>query len=604
MADTFDKQVVYDCLNHLTGGSNLPQELQTRLKGVQLAQKLAATRKGQYKIRELLKNYQAPLRNKQEFETEMGSWRAQLMDEENDKKVLRLIFKEVTGSEINAPPELRKKTVLETKKVVDTMHGVVWGINPFTNTKEKLEYQDKETWADFKEKSIESVNVGGKQIVITSLTVEKMVGQAEEAGLSLQSLGRLARCFVEAALPAVAAKVNNIHNDDVSAIFSVIEAAIDVEEEIRIVEKSVDEVKRAPGKFDLVDVVNMYTKMQYILTQLRTGFPINNDELREKIQASADKLGVQALYSLVSNEIRMYLLDDVQTRYSMAGQDLTLERMLFEASQMEKTKPEWRIKTTMRPPTKVYATIQSSAGGGEEADPAASVNAVDGDQDQEEEIEEGFLEENDEDYEDQQFVDDEGEVFYLSKVRRIHMRPSKRDGKNFRGSPSMGRRQMSQSPYRGRVTLIKKYERSSQPPGAKSGSPGRPGGPGSPGKGRGDGAARGKPVWRKFGGRGRGNDRPVTGRTPSRSPGRKRCLRCDSENHLGKNCPRYGKFSTSACRKCKSLGFYPQYHNEDVCLRDKLSKWRNPNSRSSSPATQQRFGFRPQRGMSPIAAKN
>ena len=597
MADTFDKQVMFDCLNHLSGGSNLPPELKTRLKGVQLAQKLAATRKGQYKIRELLKNYQAPLRNRQEFETEMESWRAHLMDEENAKKVLRMIFKEVTGSEINAPPELRKKTVLCTKKVVDTMHGVVWGINPFTNSKEKLEYQDKETWTDFKEKSIESVNVGGKQYVITSLTVEKMVGQAEEAGLSLQSLGRLARCFVEAALPSVAAKVNNIHNDDVSAIFSVIEAAIDVEEEIRVVEKSVDEVKRAPGKFDLVDVVNMYTKMQYILTQLRTGFPVNNDELREKIQTSADKLGVQALYSMVSNETRMCLLDEVQTRYSMAGQDLTLERMLSEASHLEKTKPEWRIKTTMRPPTKVYATIQSASGGGEGAEEAASLNTLDVEQEQDEEVEEGFLEENDEDYEDQQFVDDEGEVFYLTKVRRVHMRPSKRDGKNFRGSPGTGRRQMSQSPYRGRVTLIKKYERPSQPPAPRPGSPGRAGSGGGP-------AARGKPVWRKSGGRGRGNDKPVTGRTPSRSPGRKRCLRCDSENHLGKNCTRYGKFSLSACLKCKRLGFYPQYHNEDVCLRDKASKWKSPSSRSSSPATQQRYGFRPQRGISPIAAKN
>ena len=582
MTEAFTSQVIFDVLNHYNSTTQLPADLQTRLRGVQLAQELQATRRGQYKIRDLLKNYTAPLRSKQDFEAEIGAWRAHLLDEENTKKVLRKAFEKMTGSEANCPPELRKKTVLDAKNVVGTQHNVVYGLNPFTNEKEKLEYQDKEVWADFKDKAVESVNVGDKQVLIPSLTVEKLIAQAELAGLSLQSLGRLARCFVEAALPAVATKVNNIHDENVSEIFNVIEAAIDVENEIQIVEKSLDEVERKPGKFDLTDVVNVYTKKQHILIQLRTGFAMNSAEQRKRVQQAADSLGLQALYNLVSPETKMFLLEDIQQRYSMSGQECTLERMLMEASTAEKNKPEWRIKTKMKPPSRVYGTVQAAPVGAEEP----NVNTIGGGPDEkDDDAEDGVLEENDEDFEDQQFEDADGELFYLSKVRRVHMRPSKRPT-----SPG-GRRHISSSPYRGRVTMVKRYE--SRPP-----APSRPQSPGNKRQGK-DSGGRGKPVWKKLPRNDRKNNNAAPGRTRSKSPRKKKCLRCNSENHLGDKCPRYGKYCATICNYCKKLGLI-QYHPDELCLRNGKSNWRSPNSRSTSPATQMKYGFKQRRGLSPL----
>ena len=598
MGDLYTNQIFFEVINHLTAAPaapQLPADLKARLKGVQLAQELAATKRGQYKIRELLRGYQAPLRSKQDFEAEMAVWRAQLMDDENAKKALRKIFKEVTGSEINVPPELRQKTVLEVKKVVDTQHGVVYGLNVFTNEREKLEYQNKEVWADFKDKASESVNVGDKICLIPSLTVEKMIVQAEMAGLSMQSLGRLARCFVEAELPAVTSKVNNIHDENVAEIFSVIEAAIDVDEEIRTVERSLDEVKRAPGKYDLLDIVNNYTKKQHLLLQLRTGFAMTSAEMRKQVQEAADDLGRQALYNLVSQELKMFLMEDVTTKYAMSGQKVTLEILLMEAATLERQKPEWKIKQTMRPPRGIYGTVQGSLGG--EDTVAGNVNTIvpvpgDGD-------EEVILEENDEDYEDQEFQDESGEVFLLTGVRRVNMRPSQRQGSV---SPGPGKRRYSSSPYKGRVTFIKRFD-------SRSARPGRPGSPGTGARG-GGGGGRGRggdrPIWRRApGSRGRGGSGP--GRTgTSRSPSSKKCLRCNSENHLAASCPRFGSHCTTRCSICAKMGLL-QYHPESLCFRKTSNViYKRPDSRSNSPATKERYGFRAKRqGISPeTKAKN
>ena len=594
MGDIYTQQVFFEVLNHLTGAPAapvLPVDLQARLKGVQLAQELAATKRGQYKIRELLKSYQAPLRSKQDFEAEMAMWRAQLLDDENAKEVLRRIFKDVTGSEINIPPELRRKTVLEVKKVVDTQHGVVFGLNPYTNEREKLEYQKKEIWADFKDKASEAVIVGEKQFLIPSLTVEKMIVQAEVAGLSMQSLGRLARCFVEAELPAVTAKVNNIHDEDVAEIFGVIEAAIDVDEEIRTVERSLDEVKRAPGKFDLLDVVNVYTKKQHLLLQLRTGFAMTSAEMRKQVQEAADDLGRQALYNLVSQELKIFLMEDVTTKYAMSGQKVTLELLLTEAATLERQRPEWRIKQTMKPPRGIYGTVHGTLVGEEGA--AGSVNTVASNP--EGEHEEVVLEEAEEDYEDQEFQDENGEVFLLTGVRRVRMRPSQRP---LSVSPGPGKRRFSSSPYKGRVTVLKKFE-------SRSARPGRPGSPGTGGRGRGGGQGD-RPVWRRGPApRGRGGSGPSSGRTGSRSPSARKCLRCNSENHMAKDCPRFGSHCTSRCTICQRQGLL-QFHPEALCFRKNVNViYKRPESRSNSPATKERYGFRAKRqGISPETFKS
>ena len=579
----------------------------TKVRGVQLVQEHSATRRGQVKIQDLLKKYVAPMRNKQEFENEIENYKTQLLDEENTKEMLRSIFEEVTGSKANIPPELRKKTVVAAKKTVETLHGVVWGYNPFTNEKEKLEYQKKEDWADFKEKATESVNIGDKQVMIPSLTVEKMISQAEESGLSMKSLGRLARCFVEAALPAVASKVNNIHDEDIGEIFNVIETAIDVEEEIRLVERSIEGVKREPGKFDLADVVHNYLGKQLKLTQLRTGLTQREELMKRKIYTAAEELAKQALYNMVSREVQMYLLEDVQPRYVMTKQELTLEKMIKEATMAEKERPEWRIKTTVRPPVKMYGTVNASS-----AELGGNINQLDGqnddalDEDNREMREEGIFE-DDNGYEDQYFEDEEGEIRMLSGVRRVQLRRSNRKSM----SPGTKRRTFSPSPYRGKVTMIKKWEKSrsrdrsrngSRQGGRRSGSPGRPR-PGSSGGGR------GKPVWRRERERRRPgvNSRSPAKKTPSRSPGRKRCLRCNSENHLASSCPRYGKYCTVPCPICKSQGIFPQFHPAAVCLRNSSSNYKSPSSRSNSPATKEKYGFSNgfnKRGKSPVAISN
>ena len=569
-----------------------------------MVQEHSATRRGQVKIQDLLKKYVAPMRNKQEFENEIENYKTQLLDEENTKEMLRSIFEEVTGSKANIPPELRKKTVVAAKKTVETLHGVVWGYNPFTNEKEKLEYQRKEEWADFKEKAVESVNIGEKQVMIPSLTVEKMISQAEESGLSMKSLGRLARCFVEAALPAVAAKVNNIHDEDIGEIFNVIETAIDVEEEIRLVEKSIEGVKREPGKFDLADVVHNYLGKQLKLTQLRTGLSQREELMKRKIYTAAEELAKQALYNMVSKEVQMHLLEDVQPRYVMTKQELTLEKLLKEATMAEKERPEWRIKTTLRPPNKMYGTVNASS-----AELGGNINQLDGQDDEDldncdaETREEGIFE-DDNGFEDQYFEDEDGEIRLLSGVRRVQLRRSNRKSM----SPETRRRNFSPSPYRGKVTMVKRWERS------RSRDRGRLGGrrPGSPSKPRqgGPGGGRGKPVWRRERERGRPgtSNRSPARKTPSRSPGRKRCLRCNSENHLAAACPRYGKYCTVPCPICKKEGIFPQFHPAAVCLRNSSSNYKSPRgSRTNSPATKERYGFSngfKKRGKSPISVAN
>ena len=594
MSAEYGNQIVAKALQYMP---NLPEELQIQVSGLQLISEHSSTRRGQYQIQELLKKYVAPMRNKQEFENEMENWRTQLLDEENTKEMLRMVFEEVTGSKTNIPRELQKKTIVAAKKTVETLHGVVWGYNPFTNEREMLEYQNKELWKDFKEKSVESVNIGDKQVMILSLTVEKMINQAEESGLSMKSLGRLARCFVEVEIPSVAAKVNNIHDEDVGEIFNVIEAAIDIEEEMKLIERSMEEVKRAPGKFDLADVVHNYLGKQMKLIQLRTGLTPRDETMRLKILKAAEDITRQALYNLISRETQVHLIEHIQPRYVMTKQELTLEKLIKEATIIEKEKPEWRIKVTMRPPGKLCGTVSTSV-----TESGVSVNTLAGekadekDEEMEESREEGLYCE-DEEFEDQQFEDEDGEVFLLSGVRRVQLRPSRKPGKF---SPKTGRRAYSPSPYRGKVTMIKRFEK--RPPGQKKtgSSPVKPG----------EGAGRGTPraTWRREGDRKRPGlrNKSPAGKTPSRSPGRRRCLRCYSENHLGANCKRYGKYCATPCWKCKNLGYFPQFHPPNVCLRSSSSDFRNPESRSSSPATRERYGFKAsqKRGFSPISKKN
>ena len=587
MAHNFESQTILEALEYVP---DLPDDLLQRVKGAQLTQKYSSTRKGQAKISELLKNYQAPMRDKQQFENEIENWKKELEDEEVTKEILRKVFKEITQSEINVPPALKKKNIVMAKKTVETKHGVTWGYNPFTQEKEKLEYQAKEKWEDFKEQASVEVNIGREHILIPSVTVEKMIEKAGEAGLSLKSLGRLGRSFVEAALPSVSAKVNNIHNEDVNEVFDVIEAAIDVEEEIKIVERSLEQVERKPGKFDLADVINNFHGKQLILAQLRTGFAQSNEGHKNRLKKSADEVSLQALYSLVSNETRNHLLQDVQAKFNIAGQEITLERMVKEATLAEKANKHWRIDTTVRPPGKVYGTVKTLP----EAGAAGSVNVVNSAEEEENEsVEHGIMVEDDR-YEDQQFEDEEGQVFMLSGVRRVQMRQSRRR------PVSPGKRFSSPSPYRGRVTMIKKYESPRSP------APGRRFSGDGGGKGR-DGSKERRPIWkRKENGRDNFVKRmPVKGRTPSRSPGRKLCFRCNSANHLGRDCPRFGKYHTSACPICKKLGYFPQYHDPKVCFRSPTSGYREPKDRSNSPGTLKRYGFRNRsfsRGKSPEIA--
>ena len=572
--DAYDTQVIVDALSFIP---DVPDELRTRVSGLQLSHEFAATKRGQVKIEKLLKDYQAPRRDRQEFENEMEAWKKELEDDELSKEELRKVFKAITGSAVSFPQELKKQTVLVGKKTVDIKHGVVWGFNPFTGTKEKLEYNQKEDWKDFKERCIESVNLGDRQKLIPSLTVEKLMVEAEKSGLSLMSLGRLARSFVEAEIPSIGAKVNNLHDDHVSEIFKVIESAIDVDEEIRIVQQALQTVKREPGHYDLGDILHNYLGKQIVLTQLRLGFANTNQEAKDLITKAAEETTMQALYNLVSQETLYFLLQDVQAKLHIQKQKVTLAKMLKEAIICERNHPEWRIKTVMRPPNGIFATVAVGA----------SVNVVNGDVGEEEE--EGILQEAD-DFADQQFQDDEGELFYLTGVKRVQLRQSRAGRSDSQGHKP--RRSFSASPYRGKVTMLKKYV-STQPRGRgrggpRAGSPGH-GRPPSPG-GRG-GGGRGLPEWRRSAARGRpgyGPRPPTKGRTPSRSPGRKRCLRCGSENHLGKSCPRYGKFCTTQCSICKDRGI-TLFHEAKVCI--KTDSFKDPKFRSNSPATKFNYGF-------------
>ena len=140
--------------------------------------------------------------------------------------------------------------------------------------------------------------------------------------------------------------------------------------------------------------------------------------------------------------------------------------------------------------------------------------------------------------------------------------------------------------------MMKRYGKTFRGGGSNKGSPGpRKGSPG-PGRGGSAGGSRG-PVWRRTGARGRTQytaRSPVRGQTPPRSPGRKTCMRCGSENHLGRSCPRYGKYSQTVCQLCKSKN-KTLFHDASVCLYNPEGGYRNPNSRSNSPNTKVKYGF-------------
>lgn len=575
--NSYSQSVFVETLGYIPG---VPRELRNKLSGLQVAHEHAATKRGQIKIQTLLKNYTAPRRDKQEFENEVEAMKKELEDDEISKEELRRVFKILTGSEVNFPPELKKQTVVSGKSKVDVKHGIVWGYNPYTKEKEKLEYSQKEEWKTFKERCMESVTVGDKQKLIPSLTVEKLITESERSGLSLVSLGRLARSFVEAEMPNVTSKISCLHDSDVAETFQVIESAIDVDAEIKMVQETMNSIRREPGRQDLADVVHNYLGKQIVLTQLRLGFANTDQEKKARITAAAEDTTMNALYNLVSPETSYYLVQDVQALYHLTDQKVTLKDMLKEAIIVEKDKPEWKIKTVMKPPSGLYATVQQG-----------SINVVaEGHKNENEEAEEGILE-DDEDFEDRAFVDYEGEVFLLSGVKAVQLRQSRQGKANTPGGhPS--RRNYSPSPFKGKVTMMKRYGKSFGGGGPNRGSPGpRRGSPG-PGRGGSSGGSRG-PVWRRSGARGRTQysaRSPVRGQTPPRSPGRKTCMRCGSENHLGRSCPRYGKYSQTPCRLCKSKN-KTLFHDPSVCLYSSEGGYKNPNSRSNSPNTKVKYGF-------------
>ena len=201
---------------------------------------------------------------------------------------------------------------------------------------------------------------------------------------------------------------------------------------------------------------------------------------------------------------------------------------------------------------------------------------------------------DDDRFEDQQFEDEDGQIYMLTGVRRVQMRPSRKR------VSSPGKRFASPSPFRGRVTLIKRFENTKHPATGR-----RPSGDRRDG-GR-DGSQGRQPVWRRQE-RGRDNFQrrtPTRGRTPSRSPGRKLCFRCNSSNHVGARCPRYGKYHSTPCNICKKLGIFPQFHDPRVCFRSNTSGYKEPKERSNSYGTLKRYGFKNRsqsRGKSPEIA--
>ena len=529
----------------------------------------SSTLKARDRIGKLLRAYREPTMDATDFQIMLNAQHAELEAQEESKKELRDIFAFNTGNGNCYPKALKlKKYPKPENKYVGQKGMKMIGTNPYTKETRLLVYNKAEKWETFKPLAWESVLVGDKEKEIPSLTVEKMITVCEEHGVSMEGLGKVAVDYVKKHMSSVSAKVNNVTSEEVSLVFSTIANNLNVEDEMKMVEESIMTVSREPNGTTLSEAVNQYFGKQKLLARLRSGY-----KLKEKvadIEALASSHTMNALMSMVSEQVANKLMGPIQQQYKDNGITYTVEKALMEALKMEDDHPEW-VPTTTRKASSVKAmsaTIFPQA--------QAEVNRMSGVSEEPEDSNNVNMVEEDDEPEDMVLEDEYGDLHYIAKAKRVDLKPSKQGHRSRSKGPE--KRNFSKTRFKAKLNLVQGRNNSKSPRLGRTGLDGaktrifRPArSPRSPGghlQKRGPSKGRSK--------------------SPLRRP--KACIRCGSENHLGDSCTRYRQFCANQCYKCKNNGHGTLFHPPHLCLHDTTSSYKEPGDRS--PNTHKKYGFR------------
>ena len=528
-----------------------------------------STLKARERIGSLLRKYREPVMDEAAFILYLNSLHQELMMAEADKKYYREIFIFNTGNKNSYPKALMKIDwpAPHAKTYINFKGLKKMGTNPYSKKQKLLTYSKTDKWEHFKPLAWESVLNGTTEVEIPSLTVEKMIMVCEENGVSLESLGRIAVDYVKKHMPGVASKVNNMASEEVSLVFSTIANNLNVEQEIKLVEESISGVTREITGNGLSEAVNLYFGKQKLLARLRSGYHLREREA--DIEALATTHTMNAISAMVSEQTAARLMGPIQQQYRDAGLTFNIEKAVLEATKIEEEHPEWK-PTSPRKATSIRAMTATFY------PTTASINKLDGEEGQDENNEELVLEEDD--FEDMILEDEMGELHYISKVKRVNLKPSSRQKQ---ASPYQERgrgpkkRAFSKAKVRTKVNYVRAVSRSSKSPQRR--------------------LPQRRQILNRARSQSRGPRRFSTSRRPSqgrsKSPLRKpkSCLRCGSEGHLGDKCTRYRTFASVRCFKCSKSG-RTLFHPPSLCLHDPESGWVEPGNRT--PNTKKKFGFR------------
>ena len=529
----------------------------------------SSTLKARDRIGKLLRAYREPTMDATDFQILLNAQQAELEAQEESKKELREIFAFNTGNGNCYPRALKiKKYPKPENKYVGQRGMKMIGTNPYTKETKLLVYNKAEKWETFKPLAWESVLVGDKEKEIPSLTVEKMITVCEEHGVSMEGLGKVAVDYVKRHMVSVSAKVNNVTSEEVSLVFRTIANNLNVEDEMKMVEESIMTVAREPNGTTLSEAVNQYFGKQKLLARLRSGY-----KLKEKvadIESLASSHTMNALMSMVSEQVANKLMGTTQQQYRDNGMMFTVEKALMEALKLEDDHPEW-IPTTTRKASSVKAMSATIF-----PQPQAQVNKVDGVPEEPKEESSVNMVEEDDEPEDMVLEDEHGELHYIAKVKRVDLKPSKQGHRSRSTGPAS--RNFSKTRFKAKVNLVQGGYSSKSPRLGRAGldrantrvfRPARS--PKSPGRQiQGGGPTKGR------------------SKSPLRRP--KACMRCGSEGHLGNSCTRYRQFCAVQCFKCKNNGHGTLFHPPHLCLYDTASSYKEPGDRS--PNTHKKYGFR------------
>ena len=524
-----------------------------------------ASSRGQERVHRLLRNYRAPLLNK-------ADWRSLLQERltahraaEAGKARLRAMWKTRTGNESSHPQVLDATPAPDLRDIYVITEGRTYGVSPFPEPnngqqrKELLVYEGSQEWKAFEDKC--TVEVGDvdihdpkKKKLLLSLTLEKLIQEAEFRGASREQLGKIILSFLRAKVTDVATKINS-HTEVTKECFKNLEGIVDIKGEIELVNKSMDNVARKPG--DPISLVgNNYEAKQILLAKLRNSVGTdNNGNLPEEQRRSIVETTTAMVLKMVHKNVNEHILNESLRWQGTMGGKLTLNMLYKEITRLEWENPSWRITTTLYTKSMDSLPIEAQVYkvGGELLEEGEELDPYEEDEDDYEDSEDG---------EDALMEDPDTGEFYLVRSSGTGRSAGRPRGRLSRPRGGQGGRGQARGQLRPRANVV-----------------------------AGQGGARGL---------GRG---AIRGGAQGRRLEVRNCVRCGSPRHLASKCPRFNQFCEKACPNCPE-NVRPLFHLPALCpykdganpgaggkYPENWTGYKTPDQRS--PASRARHGFEP-----------